>query len=189
MKEYKINYNSFIGGWFIPEKICDDIIKFFKENKKFSVQGTGHNKPVNKKVKDSIDIVIGHNYFNPPFDEYRTHLQNCLMEYVKKYPDASICDYYNINVPYNIQHYKKNGGYKVWHCESNGKSTCSRNLVFMTYLNTVKNAGTEFKYQKLTTECKKGLTLIWPSSFTHTHRGVINKKHEKYIITGWYTYT
>jgi hypothetical protein len=56
------------------------------------------------------------------------------------------------------------------------------------YLNNVKKAGTEFKYQGIKTECKKGLTLIWPSAFTHTHRGIINKKNEKYIITGWYSY-
>ena len=43
-----------------------------------------------------------------------------------------------------------------------------------------------FKYQKLTTPAKKGLTLIWPTDFTHTHSGQITKEHEKYIITGWF---
>ena len=56
----------------------------------------------------------------------------------------------------------------------------------MTYLNNAPNAGTQFKYQKLTTPCKKGLTLIWPAEFTHTHRGVISDTHEKTIITGWF---
>ena len=59
----------------------------------------------------------------------------------------------------------------------------------MTYLNTVDNAGTEFYYQKLKIPCKKGLTLIWPSDFTHTHKGIINEKKEKYILTGWLNYT
>jgi hypothetical protein len=58
----------------------------------------------------------------------------------------------------------------------------------MTYLNNEKNSGTEFKYQKLKTESIQGLTLIWPSSFTHTHRGIINKKCEKYIVTGWFSF-
>ena len=57
----------------------------------------------------------------------------------------------------------------------------------MTYLNNVKNGGTEFKYQKLKTEAKEGLTLIWPTDFTHTHRGLVAKE-TKYIITGWYTF-
>ena len=46
--------------------------------------------------------------------------------------------------------------------------------------------GTHFKYQKLTTPAKKGLTLIWPTDFTHVHSGQITKEHEKYIITGWF---
>ena len=36
----------------------------------------------------------------------------------------------------------------------------------MTYLNDVKDGGTEFFYQKLKTPAKKGLTLIWPWSHT-----------------------
>ena len=55
----------------------------------------------------------------------------------------------------------------------------------MTYLNTVKNGGTEFYYQKLKVDAVKGLTLIWPSDWTHTHKGVISKKQKKYILTGW----
>ena len=55
----------------------------------------------------------------------------------------------------------------------------------MTYLNDVPDAGTHFKYQDLTTPAEKGLTLIWPTDFTHPHKGQITKHHEKYIITGW----
>ena len=51
----------------------------------------------------------------------------------------------------------------------------------MTYLNTVPNAGTEWLYQKYKTEAIKGLSVIWPSDFTHTHRGIINKDNEKQI--------
>ena len=52
----------------------------------------------------------------------------------------------------------------------------------------VTEGGTEFKYQKLKTDAKCGLTLIWPTDFTHMHRGVISKNETKYIITGWYGY-
>ena len=59
----------------------------------------------------------------------------------------------------------------------------------MTYLNDVEDGGTEFYYQKLKTKAKKGLTLIWPTDFTHTHRGIVSKTKEKYIVTGWFTLT
>jgi hypothetical protein len=31
MKEEKFKLDSFIGGWYIDEKICDDLISFFEK--------------------------------------------------------------------------------------------------------------------------------------------------------------
>jgi len=36
---------------------------------------------------------------------------------------------------------------------------------------------------------RKGLTLIWPADWTHHHRGVVSPTQEKYIITGWFSFT
>jgi len=83
-----------------------------------------------------------------------------------------------------IQRYKPGEGCKIWHFERSSKAE-NRCLVFMTYLNDVPDAGTHFKYQDLTTPAEKGLTLMWPTDFSHTHKGQITKHHEKYIITGW----
>ena len=87
----------------------------------------------------------------------------------------------------NIQYYKPGAGYFAEHCERTSKNE-NRCLVWMTYLTDTPNAGTHFKYQNITAPCKKGLTLIWPTDFTHTHRGQISDTHEKYIITGWFGY-
>ena len=61
----------------------------------------------------------------------------------------------------------------------------------MTYLNDVKNGGTEFLYQNELNQkdAEQGLTLIWPAHWTHTHKGIISDEQEKYIITGWYNFT
>ena len=56
----------------------------------------------------------------------------------------------------------------------------------MTYLNDVEDGGTDFLYQNIQTKAEKGLTLIWPSIFTHTHKGIISPTKEKQIVTGWY---
>ena len=32
MEEHKFPYESFIGGWYMDEKICDGIVDLFKEN-------------------------------------------------------------------------------------------------------------------------------------------------------------
>ena len=61
-------------------------------------------------------------------------------------------------------------------------------LVFTTYLNNVKKGGeTQFLYQRKKIKPFQGKTILFPSFWTHVHKG--NKTTEtKYIITGWYTY-
>ena len=167
MKEYKLPFDSFIGGWFIDKPICNDIVKYFKNTPdKFKSRGHVFNyggRRINKKVKDSLDLPISTQQFSPPFKSYRDKLQDCLEKYLVRYPEK-------------------------WHSERGGLSDITRMLVFMTFLNDVPGGGTMFKYQKLTVPAKKGLTLIWPTDFTHTHKGQISKTHEKYIITGWFTF-
>ena len=187
--DYKTPLDSFIGGWFIDDNICDDIIKFFEASKHRQGEGKvggGSQDRVDKKIKKSIDINIYGG--DSAFDRYNTSLQKCLELYMKRYPEVKnkLSNFNSTYEFYNIQKYGSGDGFYNWHCErDNGKST--RCLVFMTYLNDVKNGGTEFKYQKLITPAKRGLTLIWPTDFTHMHRGVIANE-TKYIVTGWYNY-
>tara|TARA_R100000655_G_scaffold93612_2_gene134912 strand:- start:644 stop:1258 length:615 start_codon:yes stop_codon:yes gene_type:complete len=191
LKRYNTPFNSLIGAYYIDEFICDDLIKFFKNNWDkagpglFNINGKG---VVDKLTKDSVELGISHENFNTPFGEYRRSLQKCLDTYINTYDEARACAHYNVNTFYNLQYYPPGGGFKTWHHESSSRDTAYRKLVFMTYLNTAPKAGTRFKYQDLTTPCKKGLTVIWPAEFTHTHKGVISKTKEKYIITGWFTY-
>ena len=189
MKEYKLPYESFVAGYMAPKRLCDDIVKYYKDNKEKRYVGTVATFEVVKDVKESTDIMIQPEDTFEPFGEYRHHLQKCIEEYQKKYTSIGMYARFNIAQPYLIQHYPKGGGFKIWHFENAGyPQIIKRKLVFMTYLNDAPNAGTEFKYQKLTTPCKKGLTLIWPAEFTHTHRGVISKTHKKTIITGWFEF-
>ena len=93
--------------------------------------------------------------------------------------------------PVNIQYYKPSQGYHAWHTErtTHKEPEGHRHLVFMTYLNDVNAKGeTEFYHQKMKVKPRKGLTLIWPADWTHTHRGVTSHTQEKYIITGWLSY-
>ena len=56
----------------------------------------------------------------------------------------------------------------------------------MLYCNTLKNGGTEFPLQDKILQAKKGKLVIWPTDFTHPHKGVISHTEEKYIATGWF---
>ena len=189
MKEHNFPDSSFIGGWYISESICDEIVSYFKNNKSQHTKGIigGNNPSQDYSRKRSIDIHMDTDFFIKRFPNYFLEFKQCLELYKKKYThsDKSIYDY-GFYRPVNIQYYKKNWGFKVWHKENDGDpQVITRHLVFMTYLNDVDDGGTDFLYQKLTTPAKKGLTLIWPAGWTHTHKGQISKTKEKYILTSW----
>ena len=193
MIEHKFPYESFIGGWYISEKVCDELINFYNINKHLAKSGTlGYNNGVmrnNKDAKESMDLSVHKEYWYHPLNDYRLELQKCLDKFVEKYYYSNQTNYFDINENYNIQYYKPNQGFKHWHCERGDyKNSGARHLVFMTYLNDVDDGGTEFFHQKLTCPAKKGLTILWPVDWTHTHKGQISKTKEKYIVTGWYSY-
>tara|TARA_R100001480_G_scaffold61932_3_gene74304 strand:+ start:516 stop:1097 length:582 start_codon:yes stop_codon:yes gene_type:complete len=192
MKEItKFDESSFIDSSFIPKEVCDNLISYYKDNKEYAIDGDVLVNGVRKKVveiKDSIDLPVSFIEKDSRVLEYRIHLQNSLKQYLDKYTFANKIPKFNITRNLNIQYYPKHGGYRDWHFERGSLNTITRCLVFMTYLNDVKEGGTEFLYQKTRAKAKKGLTLIWPSDWTHTHRGVQNDHGEKYIITGWYDY-
>jgi len=187
MKEYRSSKENHIGGWYIDESICDKLIDYFNLNKHQHVKGiTG--KGYRTEHKDSTDLEIGPGREDVPFNLYRKSLQECLDLYCEKYSFLKGFKKFNIIDNYNLQYYKPNQGFKAWHSERQDLATTRRMLVFMTYLNNVPDGGTEFLYQKIITPAEKGLTLIWPTDWTHTHKGQISKVNEKYIITGWFEF-
>lgn len=96
----------------------------------------------------------------------------------------------------NLQKYEKGqGGYFHWHSEhfpdpsDPQQDSLHRTLVWMFYLNDVEEGGeTEFFYQKIKSKPKKGSLVIFPSDFTHTHRGQKPISDDKYIFTSWVLY-
>ena len=187
MKEHDFELNTLMGGWYISEKICDNLVLYFNENKNEHFPGMSGNK-VNKDIKDSVDIQIKKNHKNSILSDYENALDEVMKNYRDKYSELKKQQSYSINEDWNIQYYKPNGGFKKWHCENSYyDNVSSRVLVFQTFLNDVDGGGTEFLYQNKLINAKKGLTLIWPAYWTHTHKGQISNKNEKYIATGWYS--
>lgn len=102
-----------------------------------------------------------------------------------------VVDSWSVIENINIQKYNPGQWYKKWHCERDSPKSHNlrRILVFMTYLNTVGDEGeTEFLYQNMKVKPEKGKTLIWPSEWTHTHKGIPSRTETKYIVTGWFSF-
>ena len=193
MKRFKLpnKADCHIGAWLMPHDIIDDIGDYWNkpEVDKWKRKGRYGKGKVHPSTKDSVEIAIHPNNFDKPWDTYRKYLRDCADDYLLQYPDANKVQVFDIREVYNIQWYPKGGGYKIWHHENTGDTQhIHRYLVFMTYCNDLPNAGTHFKYQNITTPSIKGLTLIWPAVFTHTHKGQITEEHEKMIVTGWFNF-
>jgi len=180
---------NFIHSYQISDlNLCDSLINYFHSNNEYKLQGAVDGGKVNKDWKNSIDLTILPWSNADCIKDYYSHLNIAYNQYIKKYPYSPK----NVHTKetMNIQYYPIGGGYPKWHYERNDNDTMAvtRALVFMTYLNDVPDGGTEWYYQQHKVEAKKGLTLIWPTDYTHTHRGIISKTHEKYIITGWFNF-
>ena len=189
MKEHKINSQyDFVQGYYMNDlSICDYLINLHKTTK--TVDGFSGNR-INKNKKDSTDLVLKpqETKFYQELNQYFQEQENALNVYKKKdeYSNTNISEW-RIDDDFNVQKYKPSQGYHAWHCERNSLSNSNRHLVWMTYLNDVKQGGeTEFYYQKLKVKPEKGLTLFFPSDWTFTHKGHTTIDEDKYIITGWY---
>ena len=135
-------------------------------------------------LNHSIDIPM--TYTNKPFinlffnEVYPLYVQK--YSYLKSLASHTILDV-------KIQKTKIGGGYHTWHCENAEMKARNRILAFMVYLNDVDEGGeTEFLYQKCRFKPEKNTLLVWPSQFTHIHRGNPPLSNDKYIITGWVEY-
>jgi len=188
----EIKFETFIGQWFIDDSICDSLIEFFNEDNQFPIRQGVTDTGIDLDIKHSFDKVISPITNDVRILNYLKSLEQVLDFYKQKY---NFCDSltkpWALKEPFNIQWYPPNGGFKKFHTERSGPSSpfAQRHLVFMTYLNDVTDDGeTEFYYQKLKVQPQKGLTLIWPVDWTHTHRGIPSPTQEKMIITGWYSF-
>lgn len=194
-------HTNFIGCWFLEDlSVCDDLIDFFKNNKNLHRQGVVGNvihdiekgdtmeEKIDHNIKHSIDLPFYPQDNYQPWVKYHKELFKVIDLYKEKYYWCDQFGTYAIVEGTNVQFYPPGGGYKKWHTER-AVAGSDRHLVFMTYLNDVNDEGqTEFYHQEIGIQPKKGLTVIWPADWTHTHRGVPSMTQEKYIITGWLNY-
>ena len=165
--------------------ICDILIDYYTNNIEHKTKGTTSGGG-GGKVSTDVTVSVGNQ--NPIMQKYLSEVMSALEEYANSYkfpPGFQV----GLKESWNIQHYAPNEGFFDWHCERACYQSHQRALVFMTYLNDVNDGGeTEWYYQKLKVKAEKGKTVIWPTDFTHLHRGVTSPTEHKYIATGWFNF-
>lgn len=88
-----------------------------------------------------------------------------------------------------IQKTEPGEGYHHWHTEASAIKNMTRLFVIQIYLNDVEDGGeTEFLSQSKRVAPKQGRVLIFPTTYTHNHRGNPPLKGDKYILNMWAEY-
>ena len=181
---------SFVGGWLLSDlKICDELSsistprrarsKARSDTTASSTRTSGLARPLHSARHFS-------HRSSPNICACCARSPAPMREISGRHRGAALGHPENIN----IQYYKPAGGYKEWHTERIGRMLPSavRHLAFMTYLNDVNDeGGTEFYYQRLKCQPRKGLTLIWPAT-GRISTAASSRHGEKYIITGWFSF-
>lgn len=190
----RININSsqthFIGCWDLENnKLCQDMIEFFKKNKNLQEQGVTSGG-LNLKKKSRIDITIQPNDLKNPkfgiFKKYMNEVHGCYLDYLNQWPFLkSIVKDIDIGL-FNIGEYSPGDHFAHLHSERVSLNTLHRLFAWMTYLNDVEDGGeTSFSHYGIKIKPAIGKTLIWPAEWTHAHTGEILNSGIKYIATGW----
>ncbi len=185
IKEYRLE----------PLSLCDDLVKGFKKTRRLGLTRPGSSaKGVDKSWKDSEDASLTcfpYDVYAKTVRAYRGHVAACLKAYLEEFPAlGEASDKLGFLEPPQMQYYKPGGGFHGAHYESSGLHIAHRVLAFQTFLNDIRQGGgTRFLFQEHVVAPVKGKTVLWPAGFTHTHCGEVAPREEKYIITGWLSFT
>jgi len=176
---------TFIVCFEVNDDVCDEILKVYDTLDPHP--GFVSDQKIKKEEKYSYDVNILPNY---SLHKYQTILEEKMVEYSKMFDFDYLFDTpKGITETLNIQKFPANGGgFHKRHCERGARGhTYHRELVYMTYLNDIDEGGeTYFDSFDLKVKPKKGLSLIWPAGWTHSHKG-LPCTQDKYIITGWFS--
>ena len=178
--------NNFIGVYdnILSQHESEHCIEYFENLKQ---QGHTYFKNIKKHQGEMEEAFLSWNFKVSQFETsniFMSGLERALEQYFNAYSilaDSNFA-FYDIK----IKKILPCGGYHTWHYENQSILTSNRYLVVQAYLNTVQEGGeTEFLYLNQRIKAVQGRYIIFPSSFTHTHRGNQPINEHKYIATTW----
>jgi hypothetical protein len=179
------------------EEYCDQVVSYFEILKE---QGYTHNRieheSAQKNYKDDLSIHTSsvHWASDRSFSsEISKHFLDvfwgvCYPHYAQEYPVLLESENHYV-YGHKIQETSPSQGYHVWHYETGSRHHSNRLMAWILYLDDIEEGGeTEFLYQRKRIKPQKGTLVIFPASYTHTHRGNPPLSGVKHIMTGWVEY-
>ena len=150
------------------------------------------DKQDNKHLEDhkTINLTAGGDYCldlpsaGPLAQRILRKLQPCVNHYLERFSVLGKSKFLLYDC--KLKKIPIGGGFHNWHFENPSIETAQRQFVVQVYLNDDFEGGeTEFLYQNRREQAVAGDVLIFPCSYTHTHRGNPPIGGTKYIATSW----
>jgi len=182
------------------KEYCEKVIDHFDWIQK--TRGYGQGDIVTRQQRDEVptqrkesdmyffeeepDLIVLENNNVSILQEYVATTWKCYAKLKEKYGFLESLSPHKMSYSIKIQKYKPSQGYHVWHCDSDGMGNSRKMMVSMLYLNTVKSGGeTEFLHQSMRVAPEQGTLVLFPTYWTHPHRGNPPLEGNKYIINTW----
>ncbi len=189
-------YVQIFDNVLLPEE-CEKIIKLFEKYRQHQYIGETLGDKLLFKAKHTNELNITTlSKEIPEVSEIDNLLYSKLQIYLKRYVSkiqedvrSSTVNFDNIlDTGYQIQKYKKNTGYYVNHVDShtfNNKRIHNRIITYIWYLNDISEGGETNFVKNFKIKPVAGRLLLFPSTWSYPHAGLIPISSDKYIVTGW----
>ena len=183
----------------VSKEYCEQVIDHFDWVQKTRGYGQGsiltrqQHEGVPTKEKDSHiyffeqepDLIVLENSI-PLLQEYVVTTWKCYEKFKEKYGFLESLSLHQMSYSVKLQKYKPSQGYHVWHCDTGNVLQGRRMIVSTLYLNTVERGGeTEFLHQSMRVPPVQGTLALFPTYWTHPHRGNPPLEGNKYIMNSW----
>lgn len=194
-----VKIDNFIGVFenAIEDNWCDEVIQWYNKIESHhpeQIFNRQDHEDANPRFKKNNYVFLNENFDKGNAKNLNEHLDNILSNqiiphYHQKYPfiNRELEEYRLYG--FKVQKTKPEEGYHIWHYETDCTNCEERFLTYMVYLNDIEEGGeTEFLYQRTRLKPQKGTIVLFPTYYTHVHRGNPPLKGIKYAITGWMFY-
>ena len=171
---------NFIERYIVEDNVCDGLVNYFERSTDY--------KKSDKNLSSVFTYPHNKNLWLKAYDDALTQ---SIKEYCIKYKifnssfgiNQKLLSHFFPNSKDNKYFYGRNALTEA------GNLICSRVLIYNTFLNDIEEGGEiNFLWQKVKVKPKKGLTLLWPSEFTHAYTHLPAPKQNKYLISGFISY-
>lgn len=187
-----IEHTDFIGVYegALSKEACEGVIQDFERHATTNPPSivSGSEQYGGSKWRNDYSI-FAQGCMPKTAEVINTALQTCVNVYSEKF--FFLKEIRATSDIVKLQRTPPQGGYHIWHAEAMDRGTAHRVLVWIIYLNDIPDGEgeTEFLWQGVRVKPKAGTCVLWPAAFTHPHRGNPVYSCDKYIATGWYTYS